>query len=205
MSKYDNYGGVSHNPEFDGGDVFEWDPLKENLDIDDAEWDETYSDPTGWEEAYVSALVWEIEVPPHDAEGNVDGEPYIIPEKYIGAETIYVAGCYWDWGHSCDGSYEACPKGTTFEQAQRQARNACDGPLEVADCLMTCEDDWLPGKPDFVFDESDPDAYVVYLHYCRKGEATPFVSEAIPFDENPAKAIWEYVTKMGWEETPPNQ
>ena len=70
MSKYDNYGGVTHDPELDGGDVIDWNPV-ENLDIDDAEWEETYADPTEWNEATVSALVWMVEVPPHDAEGNV--------------------------------------------------------------------------------------------------------------------------------------
>lgn len=52
MSKYDNYGGVTHDPELDGGDVIDWNPV-ENLDIDDAEWEETYADPTEWNEATV--------------------------------------------------------------------------------------------------------------------------------------------------------
>ena len=204
MSKYDNYGGVTHDPELDGGDVIDWNPV-ENLDIDDAEWEETYADPTEWNEATVSALVWTVEVPPHDAEGNVVGTPYLIPEQFIGATEIYVSGCYFDWGHACDGFYSACPKGTTLEQAQMFARNACDGPLEAADCFLTCEDDWLPGNPKFIFDDSDPDNKVVYLRYWRPGALEPYDSEAIGFDDDPAKAIWEYVCRMGWEEKAPNQ
>ncbi len=205
MSKYDNYGGVSHDSAFDGGDVYDWNPVEHIGGIDDAEWQETFTDPTGWNDAEVSALVWRVDVPAHDAEGNVEGGPYVIPTQYIGATEVFVAGCYWDWGHACDGRYEACPSGTTLEQAQRFAENACDGPLEGAGCLLTCEEDWLQGSPEFIFDESDPDNKVVYLRYWRPGAVEPYDSEAIGFDDDPANAVWEYVCRMGWDENPPNR
>lgn len=105
MSKFDNYGGVSHDPAFDGGDTIDWNPCDHIGDIDDdAIWTKIYADPVQWLEAEVWALVFEAEVPEQDEEGNAtDGSPYIIPDDLIGAKTCYVAGCYFDWGHYCDG------------------------------------------------------------------------------------------------------
>jgi len=205
MSKYDNYGGVSHDAAFDGCDVYDWNPVDHIGDIDDAEWSETYDDPTGWSEITVSARVFRVQVPTHDAEGNVEAAPYLIPDEYVGAAEVYVAGCHWDWEHACDDNYEARPMGTTLEQAKMFARSACDGPLEGAACLLVCEDDWLPGKPEFIFDESDPDHLVVYLRYWRPCALEPYDSEAIGFDTDPGNAVWEYVCRMGWDKSPPNR
>ena len=138
MSKFDNYGGAAYDPAFDGGDVVDWNPVEFIGDIDDAIWSTCYGDPTGWNEGTVEARVFEVDVPEHDAEGcATDGSPYQIPDEYIGKATVLVASCFWDWGHSCDGFYEACPADYTLEQAQMGARNLCDGPLSVAEMFMT--------------------------------------------------------------------
>ena len=203
MSKYDNYGGVNHDATLDTGDVFDWNPVDHIGSIDDADWEESYDDPTGWSEASVQARVWRVDIPAHDDEGNVEGEPYMLPPQYIGATHVYVAGCYWDWEHACGGINEACPVGATLDQAQTAARNACDGPMEAAGCLLT-PDIWLKGNPEFEIDDSDPENKVVRLQYWTDGEISPYVSEDIYFDEDPASAVWEYVCRMGWDEAPPN-
>src|SRR5690554_2814054 len=109
MSQNDNYGGAGHDPAFDEGDTIDWNPVEHRGDIDDAIWSQCWSDPAGWKEHTVEALVFEVEVPEHDAEGNAtDGSPYIIPPDLIGATTCYVAGTYFDWGDHCDGVFDHC-------------------------------------------------------------------------------------------------
>ena len=63
----------------------------------------------------------------------------------------------------------------------------------------------MPGNPEFIFDDSDRDNKVVYLRYWRPGAVEPYDSEAIGFDDDPAKAVWEYACQMGWDTNPPNR
>jgi hypothetical protein len=206
MSKLDNYGGASHDPALDGGEVYDWNPVDHiAADDDDADWSSTYGDPTGWSENTVTALVFRVQVPAHDAEGNATDQPFVIPKQYLGKTEVFVARCAYDWGHTCDGITEACAPDATFEQAQMGARNLCDGPLSGCEGVMTCEDHWIPGNPEFIFDDSDEENKVVYLRYWRPGAVEPYESEAIGFDNDPAAAILEYVNRMGWLEQAPNQ
>lgn len=208
MGKYDNYGGVTRDPALDGGDTYDWNPCDHAGGLDDVEWSVVYADPTGRLHAEVTALVWAVDVPPHDEEGNTtDGSPYVIPADLIGATTCYVAGCHWDWEHASDTILEHCPAGTSLEAAQMGARNLCDGPMQGAACLLVeNRESWLPGRPEFVVDDADPKHPVVYLRYERQEDgAAPYISEAIPFAPggDPGGAILAYVERQGWDKVSP--
>lgn len=204
MSKYDSYGGVGYDRAFDGGDVYDWAPAS-SVNDENLVWEIPFGDPTGWETAVVTAKVWEVAVPPHDNEGNALNEPWLIPEAYIGQTEVLVAGCLWDWEHSTGDILEACPPSYNLEQAQANACALCEGPVSASGTVLVKEGSaWLPGNPEFIFDDSDPENLVVYLRYWRPMALEPYDSEAIGFTDNPANAIERYAASMGWLESPPN-